>query len=98
MKDTYFVFTGTLLSMSRKQAKALIYSLGGHNQNSVTKKTSFLVVGLSNVELLKEDNRSIKRKEAERLNNLGISIKVITESEFLSIANVEISKRICNGR
>lgn len=97
MQGEYFAFTGSLLSLSRKQAKALVYSLGGHNQNSVTKKTSFLVVGLSNVELLKEDNRSIKRKEAERLNNLGISIKIITESEFLSIASVEINKRICNG-
>lgn len=97
MQGEYFIFTGSLLSMSRKQAKALVYSLGGYNQDYVTKKTSFLVVGVSNVELLKEDNRSNKRKEAERLNNLGFSIKIINENEFLSIVNVEISKRICNG-
>lgn len=97
MKGKYFAFTGSLLSMSRKQAKALVYSLGGHNQDTVTKKTSFLVIGLSNVELLKEDNYSRKRKEAERLNDLDFSIKIISEIEFLSIVNIEITKLICNS-
>ena len=40
-----FVVTGTLPSMSRKEAKDFIESLGGKVMDSVTAKTSFVVVG-----------------------------------------------------
>lgn len=40
-----FVITGTLPSMSRKEAKDLIESLGGKVTDSVSAKTSYLVVG-----------------------------------------------------
>jgi DNA ligase (NAD+) len=40
-----FVITGTLPSMSREQASALIESHGGKVTGSVTKKTSFLLAG-----------------------------------------------------
>lgn len=40
-----FVITGTLASMSRERAGERILSLGGKVTNSVSKKTSYLVVG-----------------------------------------------------
>lgn len=40
-----FVITGTLPTMSRKEAKDLIESLGGKATDSVSAKTSYLVVG-----------------------------------------------------
>jgi DNA ligase (NAD+) len=40
-----FVVTGTLTSMSREEAVAEIVRLGGRVAGSVSKKTSFLVVG-----------------------------------------------------
>ena len=40
-----FVLTGTLPSLSREQAKALIESAGGKVSGSVSKKTDFVVVG-----------------------------------------------------
>ena len=40
-----FVITGTLPSMSREQAKALIESCGGKVTGSVSSKTSYLLVG-----------------------------------------------------
>ena len=40
-----FVVTGTLASMSREDAQAKIEALGGKVTGSVSKKTSYLVVG-----------------------------------------------------
>ena len=40
-----FVLTGTLQSMSREQAKRAIVAQGGRVTGSVSKKTSYLVVG-----------------------------------------------------
>ena len=38
LENEYFVFTGTLTTMTRKQAQSIIIGLKGHNQNAVTKK------------------------------------------------------------
>jgi DNA ligase (NAD+) len=40
-----FVITGTLPTMKRDEAKALIESFGGKVSGSVSKKTTFLVAG-----------------------------------------------------
>jgi DNA ligase (NAD+) len=42
---TTWVITGTLESLSREEAKEKIMALGGHVAESVSKKTSFVVVG-----------------------------------------------------
>ena len=52
MKNEYVVFTGILLSMTRQQAKALVYSLGVIYQSTVTQKTTLLVSGTSTIDLL----------------------------------------------
>lgn len=53
LKDEYFVFTGTLTTMTRKQAQSIITGLKGHNQTSVTKKTTRLVTGNFPIDLIK---------------------------------------------
>ncbi|WP_368265022.1 BRCT domain-containing protein [Enterococcus innesii] len=40
-----FVFTGTLDCFTRKQAQQLVFALGSRVQQSVTKETTYLVVG-----------------------------------------------------
>ncbi|NCC02439.1 MAG: NAD-dependent DNA ligase LigA [Proteobacteria bacterium] len=65
------VFTGTLTTMGRSEAKAKAESLGAHVSGSVSKKTDYLVTG--------EDAGSKAAKAAEH----GVS--VLTEQEWLKL-------------
>lgn len=74
-----FVITGSLHHFNnRNELKDLIESLGGKVASSVSKNTTYLI---------NNDNtsQSTKNKTAAKLN-----VPVITEDEFLTIANVEI--------
>lgn len=66
---TTWVITGTLDSLSREEAKEKILSLGGHVAESVSKKTSFVVVGA---------DAGSKLAKAEQLN-----IPILDEKAFL---------------
>ena len=63
-----FVLTGTLDSMSRDEAKEKIRTLGGEVSESVSKKTSYVVIG---------ENPGSKLKQVKALG-----IRVIDEKEF----------------
>ena len=63
-----FVFTGTLKSYGREEARNLVESLGGVTASSVSQKVDFVVVG--------EDPGS----KADKARELGIEI--LTEEEF----------------
>ena len=67
------VVTGTLPTLSRKQAEDLIRSKGGNAASSVSKKTAFVVVG--------EDAGSKLRKAQ------SLGIETIDEGELLRRAN-----------
>jgi NAD-dependent DNA ligase len=67
-----FVLTGTLASMSRDDAAAEIRKRGGNVTNSVSKNTSFLVVGA--------DAGATKRDQARTLG-----VPVMEEQQFLSM-------------
>jgi DNA ligase (NAD+) len=66
-----FVLTGTLSSMSREEAAAAIEGLGGKVIGSVSRKTSYLVVG---------DDAGSK---LDRARELGVPI--LTEQEFRTL-------------
>jgi DNA ligase (NAD+) len=68
-----FVLTGTLPTMKRDEAKALIESFGGKVSGSVSKKTNYVVAG--------EDAGSKLTKAQE----LGIA--VLSEAELLEKTN-----------
>ena len=70
-----FVLTGTLQSMTREEAGDIIKSKGGKTSSSVSKKTSYVVVG---------ENPGSKLDKAQ---DLGVII--LNEIEFKKIAGIE---------
>lgn len=69
-----FLFTGTLPTLKRSEAEALVEANGGKLQGSVSSKLNYLVAG--------EDAGS-KLEKAKKIT----SIKIISEAEFLTLVN-----------
>ena len=72
LKDKIVVFTGELSSMTRDAAKARAEELGAKVTDSVSKKTSLVVVG--------ENAGSKARKAAE------LGVQTLTEEEWVKLA------------
>lgn len=71
LKGFTFVLTGTLEKFTRDEAKDMILKQGGKVSGSVSKNTSYLVVG---------ENPGSKLDKAEKLG-----VKILGEDEFLSL-------------
>jgi len=69
-----FVFTGTLSSMAREEAHRRVRDLGGIPSDTVTRRTTYLVVGA--------DPGAAKLNQARRYG-----IPTLTEEEFLAMLN-----------
>lgn len=83
LKCKNVVFTGPLSSMSRAEAIGNVIRCGGDVANSVSKKTDILITGIRDVEKLKESEKSLKLKKAEKLKKDFNKIRIIDEDEFL---------------
>lgn len=83
LENEYFVFTGTLTTMTRKQAQAILSGLKGHNQSVVTKKTTRLVIGYFLIDLMKVYQPLQKLLEVEQAIQKGQQIRIMTEKEFV---------------
>jgi len=71
LKGQSFVFTGTLQTLARNEAKAIVENLGGAVLAGVTRKTSYVVAGSD---------------PGSKLNKARSSgIKIISENEFLKL-------------
>lgn len=66
-----FVLTGTLETLTRDEAKVLIRQLGGKVSSSVSKNTSYVVVG---------SEPGSKANEAEKLG-----VKILNEKDFMKL-------------
>ena len=71
LTDKTFVLTGTLSKMSRDEAKNKIREYGGNTSESISKETSFVVVG---------ENPGSKLSKAKSLG-----LKILSEDEFLKL-------------
>ena len=79
------VFTGALSSMERKSAFQLVANLGGYPQDSITKKTSFLVIGNADFAKSIKDGKTSKIKKAESYQQKGSDILIISENAFFDL-------------
>lgn len=88
------VFTGVLDKMTRKEAAQIVVNLGGYVENTVTKKTNFLILGCNDYCKSIKDGKSIKQKKAEKLILQGQELFIITEDEFYDLIGESIQTAI----
>ena len=78
------MFTGAL-ELPRSEAATLAASVGCQVSDSVTKKTTILVVGDMDVSKLAGHEKSSKHRKAEALAAEGHPIRIIRESDFKTL-------------
>ncbi len=78
-------FTGALLKLPRNEAAKIAAEAGFNVKNSVTKKTTILVVGSHEI----HEANSSKHKKALELTTQGQQIKIITEEDFYKLIETE---------
>lgn len=81
-KNKTVVFTGTLQTMTRKQAQNLVRSLHGRCQSTVTKQTDILVCGHYTKSLLEDSRYTIKEQTARELIEQGQDLLILSEAAF----------------
>ena len=80
------VFTGALYSMPRHEAWELVAAVGAIPMDTISKSTDYLVLGEQILLNLKPGEvQSGKFRKAESLRESGLSIQVISETDFLAI-------------
>ena len=80
--EKYVVFTGALEKFVRKEAMQIVANLGGINQDSVTKKTNYLILGDNSYCSTIKDGKSSKQKKAEELIQKGYDLQIMPETVF----------------
>ncbi len=89
-----FVFTGTLLSMTRSKAFEVVSKGGGEAQKGINKETDYLVVGIQDMQKLNGKKTSSKMRKAEDMQKDGHKIQIIGEDEFMNMIDDDLYK-IC---
>lgn len=92
IENARIAFTGKMVSMTRRDACRLVRDLGGEPTDSVSARTSVLVVGMLGWPLLRDGSVSKKLLRAEELNEAGCSIRIIAEMIFLELAGLKDQK------
>ena len=75
--------TGTLQSMTRREAAQKVVDHGWRFKGNVTRDTDFLIVGEQDFKRFKDGKKGNKLRAAEDLLQTGYPIEIITEDDFL---------------
>ncbi len=78
-------FTGTLASMTHRQASQLAEAHGGSASQHVSKQTTMLVIGEEGWPLEADGTPSVKLQQANRYRDEGLAIRIVSESDWLGI-------------
>ena len=81
-------FTGTLASMTHETAHAEAEKHGGVPTHSVSRKTTLLVIGEEGWPIEADGKPSQKLLQVEEWNAAGDSIRIINESDWLSLVGL----------
>ena len=79
------VFTGTLVSMPRRDAFQAAVNAGANPSQSVNKRTNYVVVGSTDLHKVDKSGRSSKHRKALALAAEGNPIEVIDEDQFICL-------------
>jgi len=83
-------FTGRLQKFTRKEAMQVVAEIGGLSENSVTKKTRFLILGTQ-----AKNGKSNKQRKAEKNLEKGQNIEIIPEVVFYNMLAAGGAAQIC---
>lgn len=78
-----FLFTGKLSTMTRAEAEQKVVSNNGSKASGVTKTLDYLVIGDEGSPLYGNGRKGSKQVKAEKLNQAGAQIQIISETAFL---------------
>lgn len=85
----FVVFTGALSAMGRREAFQTVADLGGHPEETVTKKTNFLVVGEDEFAKSRRNGKTSKMKKADAYREKGQDIVTLSESTFFQMLGLD---------
>lgn len=80
-------FTGTLDSMPYNAAFQATVSSGEEPSTSVSRRTHFLVSGMTDYNKVGADGMSAKLQKAVKLKESGATIEIIDKSDFLRMVD-----------
>src|SRR5579864_2514997 len=82
-------FTGTLASMTHKEAHARVVECGGTAAEHVSRQSTMLVIGEEGWPLEADGKPSVKLQHAQKLNAEGLDIRIVNESEWLGFVELD---------
>jgi DNA-binding transcriptional MerR regulator len=82
-------FTGTLASMTHRQAMDLVAEHGGTAAGHVSQQTTLLVVGEEGWPLEADGKPSLKLEQVMQLQRQGRAIRILSESEWLNLLGLD---------
>lgn len=82
ISEKTFCLTGEFLKGSRSEVQKLLEQQGGIAAKSVTKKTDYVIVGSQGSDAWSAGNYGSKIKKALELQEKGVLIKIVKESEI----------------
>ncbi|HEY2249767.1 MAG TPA: tetratricopeptide repeat protein [Planctomycetaceae bacterium] len=82
-------FTGTLASMTHKEAHARVVENGGTAAEHVSRQSTMLVIGEEGWPLEADGKPSVKLQQAEKFHAEGLDIRIVKESEWLGFVGLD---------
>ena len=89
-------FTGTLASMTHRQAQELAAEHGGESTTHISRHTTMLVVGEEGWPLDDDGHPSVRLQKAVEQMNLGTPLQILRESEWLRLLGLELQQQLGN--